>query len=432
VALARETYLEALMAAQLAGRDGSGAVLAVAEAALAAPQPPSSRAPDLLLDGMAAMITEGHAAAAPKLKQAVDAFRTGDVVASGGFRWLWLAQEAAQEVWDDDAWHELSMLSLQLIRDAGALSVLPLGLRGYICAQIYAGELATAAAAIDDQRIASEATGSRLAPYGELILTAWRGDEAELSALVEATLEEIVPRGEGIGVSTCQWVTALLHNGLGNYARALAAAELVLDPPRKLDWTINATLPELVEAAARSGQQQRARDALDQLSAITRPSGSDWGLGLEARSRALLSGPDTAEPHYREAVERLGRTRVRGDRARAHLLYGEWLRRQRRRSDAREQLRSAYRLFSEMGMEAFAERARGELRATGETVRKRQADARDELTPQEKEIARLAREGLSNLEIGARLFLSPRTVEWHLRKVFAKLGFRSRQELSRV
>src|SRR5215218_4797512 len=296
---------------------------------------------------------------------------------------------------------------------AGALSVLPLGLRGYICAQIYAGELATAAAAIDDQRIASEATGSRLAPYGELILTAWRGDEAELSALVEATLEEIVPRGEGIGVSTCQWVTALLHNGLGNYARALAAAELVLDPPRKLDWTINATLPELVEAAARSGQQQRARDALDQLSAITRPSGSDWGLGLEARSRALLSGPDTAEPHYREAVERLGRTRVRGDRA-------------------REQLRSAYRLFSEMGMEAFAERARGELRATGETVRKRQAVARDELTPQEKEIARLAREGLSNLEIGARLFLSPRTVEWHLRKVFAKLGFRSRQELSRV
>jgi DNA-binding CsgD family transcriptional regulator len=430
VTLARETYLEALMAAQLAGRDGSGAVLAVAEAARAAPPSPSPRAPDLLLEGMVVMVTEGHAAAVPLLKRAVAAFRTGDIVANGGFRWLWLAQEAAQEVWDHDSWHELAMLALQLIRDAGALTALPLGLHAYICAQIYAGELAAAAAAIDDQRTATEATGSRLAPYGALILTAWRGRKADLSRLVEATLEEIVPRGEGIGVSTCQWVTAVLHNGLGQYERALDAAQQVLDPPRKLDWTVNATLPEFIEAAARSGHAEYAQDALEQLAATTRPSGSDWGLGLEARSRALLSAHDTAEALYREAIERLGRTRVRGDQARAHLLYGEWLRREGRRSDAREQLRTAHRMFTDMGMEAFAERARRELVATGERVRQRRADTRDELTPQEQQIARLAREGLSNPEIGARLFLSPRTVEWHLRKVFAKLGIRSRRELA--
>jgi DNA-binding CsgD family transcriptional regulator len=289
--------------------------------------------------------------------------------------------------------------------------------------------LAAAAALVDDQKNATEATGSQLAPYGALILAAWRGSEAELTALIGTRLDEIVTRGEGIGVSTCQWVTAVLHNSLGQYERALAAAQQVMDPPRKLDWTINATLPELIEAATRSGHVELAYDALEQLVALTRPSGSEWGLGLEARCQALLSRPEVAEPLYRDAIERLGRTRVIGEHARAHLLYGEWLRRQGRRLDAREQLRTAHRMFSDTGMEAFAERTRRELAATGERVRAPSPDARDELTSQEKQIARLARDGLSNPEIGARLFLSPRTVEWHLHKVFGKLGITSRMAL---
>jgi DNA-binding CsgD family transcriptional regulator len=430
VTLARETYLEALMAAQFAGRLAGDAALEVAQAARTAPPSPSPRAPDLLLDGMAVMITDGHRAAAPLLMQALDAFRREDIAVNGGFRWLWLAQEAAQEVWDHDTWYELAVLQLELVREAGALTVLPLAFSAIICARIYAGEMAAAASSIDDQKSAAEATGSRLAPYGELILAAWRGREGELSALVDATLEEIVPRGEGIGVSTCQWVAAILDNSLGRYDSALAAALEVIDPPRKLDWTINAALPELIEAAARSGHAERGHDALEQLSALTRPSGTDWGLGLEARSRALLSEGDMAEQLYREAIERLGRTRVRGEHARAHLLYGEWLRREGRRKDAREQLHAAHRMLTDMGMEAFAERARRELLATGARVRKRRPETRDELTAQEGQIARLARDGLSNPEIGARLFLSPRTVEWHLRKVFTKLGVHSRRELA--
>ena len=431
--LARETYLEALAAAQFAGRSaGGGAVLEVAQAARTAPTAPAPHAPDLLLDGLAVMITEGHGAAAPLLRRAVDAFRHGDIVGNGGFRWLWLAEEAAQEVWDHDAWHELAVLQLELVREVGALTVLPLAFHAIICARIYAGELAAAAALLDDQRSATEATGSKLAPYGELILTAWQGWDAHLSALVKATLEEIVPRGEGIGVSTCQWVTAILDNSLGRYESALAAAQQVIDPPRKLDWTVNAALPELIESATRMGDTEHAQVALEQFSALTRPSGTDWGLGLEARCRALLSEPGVAEPFYREAVERLGRTHVRGEYARAQLLYGEWLRRNGRRMDARGQLRTAHDMFAAIGMGAFAERARGELLVTGETVRKRTVDTRDELTAQERQIARLARQGLSNPEISTQLFISPRTVEWHLRKVFTKLGIRSRRQLRAV
>jgi DNA-binding CsgD family transcriptional regulator len=430
--LARETYLEALMAAQFASRLTPGAVLQVAQAARAAPPSPSLHAPDLLLDGFVVMITEGHSAAAPLLSRALDAFRNGDVAANGGFRWLTLAMEAAQEVWDHDTWYELAVLQLQLVRHAGALTVLPLALMSIICARIYAGELGAAASLIDDQKSATEATGSRLAPYGALILMAWQGREADLSALIDATLEEVVPRGEGIGVSVCQWVSAMLNNGLCRYERALAAAQEVIDPPRKMDWPINAVLPELIEAAARTGHAENAHDALEELSALTRPSRADWGLGLEARCRALLSAPEVAEPLYREAIQRLGRTRVRGEHARAQLLYGEWLRRENRRVDAREQLRAAHDKFSSMGMEAFAERARVELVATGQRVRKRRVETRDELTAQEGQIAALARDGLSSREIGARLFLSPRTVEWHLGHVFSKLGIRSRRELSRA
>jgi len=429
VTLARETYLEALMAAQFAGRLAGGAALEVAEAARAAPPSASPRAPDLLLDGLAVMITEGHSAAAPVLKRALHAFRNDDIVANGGFRWLWLATHAAIEVWDYDTWHELAVREMKLVRAAGALTALPLALSANIVARIFAGELAAAASLIDEVKIVTEATGSQLAPSGSLILAAWRGREADLSQLIDATIKEAVPRGEGIGVSTTHWVSALLHNGLGQYERAAEAAQQVIHRPAKLDATINWVLPELIEAGPRCGHAELAHDALEQLSAMTRAAGTDWALGLEARSRALLSEHEVAEELYREAVERLGRSRVLGEHARAHLLYGEWLRREARRVDAREQLRTAHRMFTEMGMEAFAERARRELLATGETIRKRRAETRDELTPQEWQIAGLAREGLSNPEIGERLFLSPRTVEWHLKKVFTKLEIRSRMGL---
>ena len=429
--LARETYLEALMAVQFAGRLAGAVALEVAEAARAAPPSPSPRAPDLLLDGLALLIAEGHGAAAPLLKRALDAFRNDDPVANGGFRWLWLAEEAAIEIWDHDTWHELAAREVQLVRDAGALAALPLALTASVVAQIFAGELAAAASSIDEVRIATEATGSELAPFGSLVLAAWRGREADRAGLIEATLKA-APRGEGgdLSLSTAQWASALLHNGLGQYESALAAAQQVVEPFKRLDATFNWVLPELVEAAARSGHAVLAHDALQQLSEMTRAGGTDWALAVEARSRALLSQDDAAEYLYREAIERLGRTRVRGEHARAHLLYGEWLRREGRRRDARAQLRTAHRMFTDMGMEAFAERARRELQATGGTVRKRRAETRDDLTAQERQIAQLARDGLSNPEIGARLFLSPRTVEWHLRKVFSKLGIHSRGELA--
>jgi DNA-binding CsgD family transcriptional regulator len=430
--LARETYLEALMAAQFAGRYAGAAATEVAESARAAPSPAAPRAPDLLLDGLAVLITEGHASAAPLLKRALSAFRDGDVAANGGFRWMWLAEEAAIEVWDHDTWVALARREIKLVREAGALTVLPLALSANIVGRIFAGELDAAAALIDEVRVVVEATGTHLAPYGPLVLAAWRGRTDELAALAETTLAEVQDRGEGIGLSTAQWARALLDNGRGRYDSALAAAQQVLEPPKRLDATVGWVLPEVIEAAVRTGRVDLAADALDRLAEMTRAGGTDWALGLEARSRALLSEDGDAEPLYREAIERLRRTRVRGDHARAHLLYGEWLRREGRRVDARQQLGTAHAMFTDMGAEAFAERSRRELLATGGTVRRRRAETRDELTAQEWQIARLARDGLSNPEIGTRLFLSPRTVEWHLRKVFGKLGIRSRRELTAV
>jgi DNA-binding CsgD family transcriptional regulator len=430
VTAARETYLAALMAAQVAGRLAEGAVLEVAEAARAAPPSPSPHATDLLLDGLALMITEGHLAAAPLLRRALDEFRDEDIVASGGFRWLWLAEAAAIEVWDHDSWHELTVREIKLVRDSGALTMLPTALSASIAAQIFAGELTAAASLIDEVKIVTDATGSQLAPYGPLMLAAFQGREEDLSRLIDSTIKEVVPRGEGIGLSTTQWANALLQNGLGRYESALAAAQQVIEPPRKLDQTINWVLPELIEAAVRTDHAELARDALHQLSEMTRAAGTDWALGLEARSRAQLSEGDAAETLYREAIDRLGRTRLRPELARACLLYGEWLRREGRQAHAREQLSAANEQFVSIGMDAFAERARTELLATGQKVRQRTVEARDDLTAQERQIAELARGGLSNPEIGARLFLSPRTVEWHLGKVFGKLGIRSRRALA--
>jgi DNA-binding CsgD family transcriptional regulator len=431
--LARETYLEALMAVQFAGPLANGAARDVAEAARAAPESPDPLAHDLLLDGLAVTITDGHGAAAELLRKALDAFRFGDPEATSGFRWLWLAEAAAIELWDHDAWHELAAREVRLVREAGALTALPTAITAAVVARVFAGELAAAAASIDEVEIATEATGTELAPFGRLVLAAWRGRPEDLAILTGATATATMrDGGGGLILSTAHWGNALLHNALGRPDEALAAAGQVARPTARIDATFNWVLAELVEAAARTGHLERAQDALGELSAMTQAAGTEWALGIEARSRALVSEDDSAEHLYRQAIERLDRTRVRGEHARAHLLYGEWLRSQNRRGDARKELRSAHRMFTEMGMEAFAERAGRELQATGEAVRRRRAETRDDLTAQERQIALLARDGLSNPEIGARLFLSPRTVEWHLRKVFAKLGISSRRELGDV
>jgi len=319
----------------------------------------------------------------------------------------------------------LSRRHVRLARDAGALSELPGALSARAYVELFAGELA-AAEALTEELL--QVTPASFAPYAALGLAAWSGRSDEVAALTEATVDEVTLRGEGIGITVTEWATAVLGNGLGRYDEALAAAERASRYSGGLGlaaWS----LVELIEAAARTGQPERAAEALGRLAESTRAAGTDWALGLEARSRALLSGGEIAERLYREAIQRLGRTRVRAELARAHLLYGEWLRRQHRRVDARKQLRLGYEMLTAMGIEGFAERARRELLATGETVRKRTVETVTELTEQEAEIARLAADGQTNPEIAAKLFLSPRTVEWHLRKVFAKLGIRSRKEL---
>jgi DNA-binding CsgD family transcriptional regulator len=428
--LARDTYLDAFAAATFAGRLASGGGMPeVAQGALAAPpslQPPL--AADALLDGLALRTTQSHAAGAPVLREALNAFCSERLPNDEAIRWFWLAcHVAATDLWDDEIWDVLSARQVQLARDAGALTVLPIALVTRIALHLIAGELAAAASLVEELAAILEATGSYLAPYGAVFLAAWCGHEAEASELIEASMSEVVARGEGLGLSSIEWASAMLYNGLGRYEDARAAAQQVREYPH--DRMFSLVSPEFIEAAARSGRAEGADDALKRLSESTRASGTDWALGIEARSRALLSDGEAAESLYREAIERLGRTRMRFELARAHLLYGEWLRRERRRMDAREQLRRAHEMLSDMGAEAFAERARRELAATGETVRKRSVETRDQLTAQEAQIARLARDGLSNPEIGARLFISPRTVEYHLHKVFTKLRIGSRIQL---
>ena len=316
---------------------------------------------------------------------------------------------------------------VRITRQAGALTVLPIALRSRIFVHAFWGELDEGAALCAEALSVSDASGTRLAAYGGVALAAFRGGEAEASRLIAAAVEDVMSRGEGMGLGISHFAAALLYNGLGRYADALTAAESACeyDDLGVLAWA----LTELVEAAARSGKRETAAAALQRLSLSTRATGTDWALGIEARSRALVSDDELAEELYREAIDRLGRTRVRVELARAHLLYGEWLRRENRRMDAREQLRSAHELFTAMGVAGFAERARRELLATGETARKRTPETRDDLTAQEAQIARLAADGRTNPEIGAELFISPRTVEWHLRKVFAKLDISSRKQL---
>ncbi|HEY2651021.1 MAG TPA: AAA family ATPase [Solirubrobacteraceae bacterium] len=428
--LARETYLEALTASLFAGRLAiGGSVLETARAARAAPlpsQPP--RACDLLLDGLARLITEGHDGGTPTLKRAVESFRREDIPSAEALRWGWLACRAAGLLWDDEAWDVLSARLVKLARDAGALTALPLGLTIRSGMQLFAGEFAVASSLVEEVAAVNEATNSGLAPYGALLLLAFQGREADASRLIEAATKEVRRRGEGQGLTIIQWATAALHNGLAHYEKALVAAQQAAEDPYVI-WFSTFGLVELIEAAARSGRAGLAADELDRLSQRTAASGSDWALGIEARSRALLSEGETAEILYRKSIERLARTRLRMELARAHLLYGEWLRRERRRLDAREQLRTAHQLFTDFGMEAFATRARVELRATGEHARKRTVETRDDLTPQEAQICRLAAEGATNQEIAAQLFISPSTVDYHLRKAFRKLGVSSRRQL---
>jgi DNA-binding CsgD family transcriptional regulator len=429
VRLARETYLDALSAALIVGRLSIGADLM--EVATAARQAPAASTParpaDLLLEGLTTLITDGRTAATPLLRRALNAFRGVDITTEEELRWLWLAGRVSQDLWDDESWETLCARHVAITRQAGALTVLPIALRSRIFVHAFWGQLDEGTALAEEALVVSEASGTRLAPYGAVVLAAYRGGEADASRLIEATVEDVVSRGEGMGLGISHFAAALLYNGMGRYADALTAAEEACDYDDLgvLAWA----LTELVEAAARSGKRDTAVAALERLSLSTRAAGSDWALGIEARSRALVSADEAAEALYREAIERLGRTRVRVELARAHLLYGEWLRRENRRMDAREHLRNAHEMFTAMGVDGFAERARRELLATGETARKRTPETRDDLTAQEAQIARLAGDGRTNPEIGAELFISPRTVEWHLRKVFAKLSISSRKQL---
>jgi DNA-binding NarL/FixJ family response regulator len=429
--LARETYLDAWGAAMFAGPlSCPGELRDVSRAAKAAPQAQPPMAPsDLLLDGLATLIINGRATAAPTLRRAVDVFRDQEISTQKGLQWAVLASTASVILWDFDSWEAILTRQADRARAAGAYAPLSIALHGQGLVVTWSGNLEAAAIPIAEAAAVTEVTGTRITPYGAVLLAAFRGREAEATAVIETTIEHAKAGGDGLGIQFARWARAILYNGLGRYDDALAAARQASDDAPQLflaDWA----LPELIEAATRTGEAEIARRGLERLIEAANVSNSDWGLGIEAKSRALLSEDERAEGLHKEAIERLSRTRLRPERARAHLVYGEWLRREGRRLAAREQLRTAYDMFAAIGMEAFAERTRRELLATGEKVRRRSSETRDQLTPQEEQIARLAREGLSNPEIGAQLFISPRTVEWHLRKVFSKLAIHSRRELA--
>ena len=429
--LARETYLDAWSSALFAGRLATaGSLHHVSREALAAPRLAGTERPsDQLLDGFALAFTDGRAAAAPVLEQAATGFVGREASVEEVLRWGWLATAAAVMVWDYETCLAVATRGVQLAREAGALSVLAVSVNVMTQAVVMRGDFDTAALLVGEADSVTEATGARVAPYGALVLAGLRGREDDASRLIDSTIEEFTAGGQGTAVQYAHWARSALLNGLGRYQEAMTAAQDASDDTPELFVSVWAAI-ELLEAATRSEQPEIARTALEHIVGASAVAPTEWALGIRARSRALLSEGEAAERLYQEAIQRLGRTRLRPELARAHLLYGEWLRRANRRLDARAELREASEQLTAIGMEAFAERARSELLATGERVRKRSVETRDELTAQEQQIARLARDGLSNPEIGSRLFLSPRTVEWHLRKVFAKLGIRSRQELA--
>jgi DNA-binding CsgD family transcriptional regulator len=435
--VAREAHLEALGAAIWgSGPDNPGGVLEVAAAARAAPpaqDPP--RAVDVLVDAFAVRLTEGYAAAAPTLTRALEQFLALDAGNDQVGRWLWRAGSSAcgiipVELWDAESWHALAVRQARVARDTGALVHLQFALSLLARTHLLAGELTEAGLMVEEDRLLAAATGKPPVGHTAMLLAAWRGQEAQASELIGAALHDATALGLGRLADLATHASSVLYNGLGRHDSARDAAwQLFQRDPIGFGPFV---VPELADAASRTGDTAMVTAALEWMSEQTRVTPTDWALGIEARVRALLSEGDAAEVLYRESIARLGRTPVRVELARAHLLYGEWLRRENRRMDAREQLRTAHETLEAMGAAAFAERARRELLATGETVRKRTVQTRDELTAQEAQIARLARDGLSNIEIGSRLFISPRTVKYHLRKVFTKLEIHSRNQLNRV
>ena len=438
VRLARDTFLEGLGAAIFAGRlDGDGAERAAAEAAHRAPRASDPAQPtDLLLDAMAALYTQAYATGVPRLSEALRAFRRdaerGD---DDSMRWLWLAcpvapEPVAAELWDDETWLQLATRAVQLARDSGALAVLPLALSYRAGVHVHAGEFAQAAALLEESVSICRATGAPPLPYTSLLLTAWSGDPVRAPRTIDADAAAARARGDGRAVGLAAYAAAVLHNGLGQYEVALASAQQACEHEDMgfFGWA----LVELVEAAARTGDRDTAEVAMHRLDERTVASGTHWALGVRARSRALLSEGETAEGLYGEAIEHLEDCRMAAHLARARLVFGEWLRREGRRRDAREQLRVAHEMFVRFGAEAFAERSRVELVATGQTVRKRVTGAREGLTAQESQIATLAAAGHTNIEIAGQLFISPRTVEYHLSNIFAKLDISSRRMLRRT
>src|SRR5579862_2463445 len=436
-ALARETHLEALLAALWAGdRDRPGGVLAAAQAARAAPAGPEPpRAVDVVLDALAIDLTEGYEVAVPLLSRALQLLLAQDMGSDEVGRSLWLAASRsttaiALELWDADAVHTLATRQLEVAREAGALVQLRLALNFLGGILVHSGELTAAELLFDEDRLVAEATGNQPVLYNDVLVAVWRGQEAKATELLEATRRDASARGMGRFVTSLTLLESVLSNALGQYEAGRDAAWQAFE---RADLGFGSLIvPELAEAASRTGDAALLNTARDWMTERAHVAPTEWARGIEARVRALSSDGAAAETLYREALEHLGGTRLRIELARTHLLYGEWLRREHRRVDAREQLHTAHEMLSTMGVEAFADRARRELLATGETVRKRRVETRGDLTAQEAQIARLAHDGLTNPEIGAQLFISPRTVQYHLRKVFLKLGINSRAELERV
>ena len=428
-ALAREAYVEAIEASFHAGRFAP--VHYLREVSLAAQQASPATSPrpiDLLLDGLATRYTRGYEASVPSLQQALRSLVDDDSRSDGhNGRWLWLACNVGAMLWDDEAIHVLATRAVRLAREAGALATLPSALNALALGLVLTGELGRAAELFAEEDDITRATAAPPLPNSRLSLAAWRGTQPGTPELVATTVERATARGEGLAVSSADMALAYLHNGLGNYDRALVAAGRLSE----LDELAHSSLalPELVEAAVRANEPERAAAALDRLESRVEASGTPWALGMAARSRALVSTGPAAEEHYREAIELLRRCRIATYLARTHLVYGEWLRREGRRSDARDQLRTAHRMLSDMGAEAFSARAARELRATGEHPRSRTAQPTDALTAQELHIARLVATGATSREVGEQLFLSPRTIEAHLRNIFRKLGITSRRQL---
>jgi DNA-binding CsgD family transcriptional regulator/tetratricopeptide (TPR) repeat protein len=429
-ALARETYLHALEASFHAGRLAGGrGLLETAEAARNAPPPPTPPRPlDLLLEGLVTRFTQGYEASVPSLRRALVSLRDGELGTEGdNGGHLWLACHVGAMLWDDESIYVLASRAVRLARDAGALTTLPAALNALALVLVLTGELARASELFAEEDEITRATGAPPLRNSRLALAAWSGREHGTSELFETAIAEAKKRGEGLAVSSGEIALAYLHNGLGNYDRALSATTALFELDELAHSSV--ALPELVEAAVRAGQPESAAAALDRLTSRASASGTQWALGMAARSRALTSTGPGAEAHYREAIERLRGCRMATHLARTHLVYGEWLRREGRRHDAREQLRTAHDMLSAMGAEAYAERASRELRATGEHPRKRTVRPTDALTAQELHIARLVATGATNREVGAQLFLSPRTIEAHLRSIFHKLNITSRRQI---